>query len=79
MKNESREYVKVWGWKLILLDENIIPLVSLFRDPEDVLEANPDWNFNGRYPNEPRMIFVSSKYGHIGQLDMVRVPYADLY
>ena len=79
MKNDSREYGKVWGWKLTLLDATFTPAVTLFREPEDVLVANPGWNFNGRHPNEPRKIFVSSRYGHIGQLDMVRVPYADLY
>lgn len=79
MKIDGKDYGNVWGWRLTLLDDDAVPLVSLFRDPEDCLLANPLWNFNGRYPNEPRRIFVSSKYGHVGQLDMIRVPYGDLY
>ena len=79
MKQDGRDYGNVWGWRLTLLDEGAAPAVTLFRDVEDALLANPGWDCNGRYPNEPRRVFLSSKWGHIGQLDMVRVPYSDLY
>ena len=79
MKIDGSDYGNVWGWRLTLLDEEATPAVTLFLDVEDALEANPGWDCNGRYPNEPRRVFLSSKWGHIGQLDMVRVPYSDLY